>query len=153
MTPYSPSGRRREESKSVSILSQRTHDAITPSLLRQNDFTTSFWRNNDVIIASCMHWDVSNERRFYTLLTNLPWTKWSPFRRRYFQMYFREWKFCILIKIWLKFVPKGPVDNNPALVKITAWHRIDPIHCRIYAALGGDELKLTINNFNDNVLQ
>ena len=25
-------------------------------------------------------------------------------------------KFCILIKIWLKFVPKGPIDNNPALV-------------------------------------
>ena len=25
-------------------------------------------------------------------------------------------KFCILIKISLKFVPKDPVDNNPALV-------------------------------------
>ena len=25
-------------------------------------------------------------------------------------------KFCILIKISLKFVPKGPIDNNPALV-------------------------------------
>ena len=25
-------------------------------------------------------------------------------------------KFCILIKIPLKFVPKGPIDNNPALV-------------------------------------
>ena len=23
---------------------------------------------------------------------------------------------CILIKISLKFVPKGPIDNNPALV-------------------------------------
>ena len=31
-------------------------------------------------------------------------------------MHFREWKFCILIKISLKFVPKGPTDNNPALV-------------------------------------
>ena len=30
-------------------------------------------------------------------------------------------KFCILIKISLKFVPKGPVDNNPALVQIMAW--------------------------------
>ena len=26
------------------------------------------------------------------LLTHLPRTKWPPFRRRYFQMYFREWK-------------------------------------------------------------
>ena len=25
-------------------------------------------------------------------------------------------KFCILIKIPQKFVPKGPIDNNPALV-------------------------------------
>ena len=25
-------------------------------------------------------------------------------------------KFCILIKISLKFVPEGPIDNNPALV-------------------------------------
>ena len=25
-------------------------------------------------------------------------------------------KFCILIKISLKFVPKGPIDKNPALV-------------------------------------
>ena len=33
-------------------------------------------------------------------------------------------KFCILIKISLKFVPKGPTDNNPALVQIMAWHQI-----------------------------
>ena len=25
-------------------------------------------------------------------------------------------KFCLLIKISLKFVPKGPIDNNPALI-------------------------------------
>ena len=60
-------------------------------------------------------------------------------------------KFCILIKISLKYVPKGPIYNNPALVQIMAWHRISikplsdsnaaPIHWRIYAALGGDELK------------
>ena len=29
--------------------------------------------------------------------------------------------FCILIKISLKFVPKGPIDNNPAVVSIMAW--------------------------------
>ena len=28
-----------------------------------------------------------------------------------FWMHFREWKFCILIKIQLKFVPKGPIDS------------------------------------------
>ena len=33
-------------------------------------------------------------------------------------------KFCILIIISLKFDPKGPIDNNSALVKIMAWRRI-----------------------------
>ena len=37
-----------------------------------------------------------------------------------FQMHFLEWK---LIDISLKFVPKGPVDNIPALVQIMAWRR------------------------------
>ena len=29
---------------------------IITSLLRQNDVATSFWRNNDVIITSCVRW-------------------------------------------------------------------------------------------------
>ena len=32
--------------------------------------------------------------------------------------------FCILVKITLKFVPKDPIDNGPALVQIMAWRRI-----------------------------
>ena len=30
-------------------------------------------------------------------------------------------KYCILIKMSLKFGPKGPINNNPALVEIMAW--------------------------------
>ena len=33
-----------------------------------------------------------------------------------FKCIFVNEKFCILIKISLKFVPKGPIDNTPALV-------------------------------------
>ena len=29
---------------------------------------------------------------------------------------------CISIKISLKYIGKGPVDNNPTLVQIMAWH-------------------------------
>ena len=29
----------------------------------------------------------------------------------------------ILIKISLKLVPKGPIDNKPALVQVMAWRR------------------------------
>ena len=36
---------------------QRTHGAMKTSLLRQNDVTTSFWRNNDVIITPRVRWD------------------------------------------------------------------------------------------------
>ena len=32
-------------------------------------------------------------------------------------------EFCILIRISLKFVPKGPVDNDPDLVQVMAWHQ------------------------------
>ena len=38
------------------FISQRTHDVITTSLLRQNDVTKSVWRNNDVIIMSRTRW-------------------------------------------------------------------------------------------------
>ena len=30
---------------------------------------------------------------------------------------------CILIKFSLKYIRKGPIDNNRALVQIMAWHR------------------------------
>ena len=68
-----------------------------------------------------------------------------------FRCIFVNEQFCFFIKISLKFVPKSPIDNNPALVKIMAWHRIgdkplsEPMltyfHWRIYVALWGKELK------------
>ena len=44
-----------------------------------------------------------------------------------FKMHFLEWK-CVnfhwkCVKIPLKFVPKGPINNIPALVQIMAWRR------------------------------
>ena len=38
------------------------------------------------------------------------------------RIYFNE-NVWISIKISLKFVPKGPINNIPALVQIMAWHR------------------------------
>ena len=32
-------------------------------------------------------------------------------------------KFCIVIRIPLKFVPNAPIDNKPALVQVMAWRR------------------------------
>ena len=80
-----------------------------------------------------------------------PWTKWPPLRKRYFQMYFPEWKVLLfLLKFyWSLFLS--------VLLKITkhwfrwwlrtkrqaiSWTNADPIHCRIYAALVVDGLIL-----------
>ena len=38
-----------------------------------------------------------------------------------FKRIFTNEKFFISIRIWLKFVPKGPIDNKPALVQVMAW--------------------------------
>ena len=38
------------------------------------------------------------------------------FGRRHFQMQICQWKYFNSIKISLKFVPKGPINNMPALV-------------------------------------
>ena len=73
------------------------------------------------------------------------WTSWLPFRRWHFQMHFYEWKFPILIWISLQYVPKGLIDNKPALVQIMAWrhkatsHYVNQWwldHWRVYASLG-----------------
>ena len=47
-------------------------------------------------------------------------------------------------KILLKFVPKGPINNIPALVQIMAWRRPGdkPLSEPIYASLGLNELIL-----------
>ena len=50
-------------------------------------------------------------------------TKWSPFRRRYFQTHFFNENARISVKISLKFVLKCPINNIPALVQIMAWRR------------------------------
>ena len=42
----------------------------------------------------------------------------------YLHMHFSNKKYCILIQFWLKFVPKGQIDNKSALVHEMAWQRI-----------------------------
>ena len=50
-------------------------------------------------------------------LTHLPLDKMATISQMIFSnAFFVNEKFCTLIKISLKFVPKGPIDNNPVLV-------------------------------------
>ena len=51
------------------------------------------------------------------------------------------------ISIWisLKFAPKSPIENKPALVQVRGqaitWNYADLVYWHIYAALGGDEFR------------
>ena len=65
----------------------------------------------------------------------LSWSLWRHHNEN--GRYFAE---DILIKISLKFIPTASIDNNQVLVQVIIWTNADPIHWRIYAALGGDEL-------------
>ena len=59
------------------------------------------------------------------MLTHLPLDKMAAILADdIFKCIFVNEKYHILIKISLKFVPKGPIENNQALVQIMAWRRI-----------------------------
>ena len=47
--------------------------------------------------------------------------KWPTFRRWHFKRIFFNKNVSISIKVSLKFVPKGPINNIPTLVQIMAW--------------------------------
>ena len=57
------------------------------------------------------------------LLTHHPGQDGHHFTEDIFKYIFMNEKFCILIKISLRFVPKSPIDNNPALVQVMTWRR------------------------------
>ena len=81
-----------------------------------------------VTMYSCFPISSSTSGRFneqYHLsfygLTHWGRDKWPPFSRRLFKCIFLKENVRILIKISLKFVPKSPIDNMPALFRIMAW--------------------------------
>ena len=78
------------------------------------------------------------------LLTHWGRDKWTPFRRRHFQVHFLEWKCLNSDKISLGFVPKGPINNIPALCQNHYLNQWWLVLLRIYASLGLNELRADI---------
>ena len=86
-------------------------------------------------------------------LNHLPWTKWTPFRRRHFQMHFFNGNVWISHNISLNFIPKVRINNImniPALVQVMLGADQVRSHClnqwwldywRIYASFGLNELR------------
>ena len=58
----------------------------------------AYYVNGKAVWIQRSDWDTT--RYLKMQLTHLPWPKWPPFHRRYFQMHFREWNDFL---IWLKF--------------------------------------------------
>ena len=52
----------------------------------------------------------------YVVLNSSPLDKMANSTDDIFRCIFANEKFCILIKISLKLVPKGPIDNAPVLI-------------------------------------
>ena len=65
-----------------------------------------------------------------------------------FKCVFMNENFFISIRISLKFGPKCLIYCKSALIQVMAWRQAitwtnaDPVHWRIYAALGGHKLKI-----------
>ena len=55
------------------FVTKRAHDAIITPLLRQNDVATSFWRNDDLAIASCAYWVSARARAHDSPSLLRPW--------------------------------------------------------------------------------
>ena len=89
-----------------------------------------------------------NWKWFMALLTLTHWAeaKWTPLRRRHFQVHILERKCMQFDQSFTEVVPMAPINNIPALVQIMAWRRpgdkplSEPMR-RIYASLGLNELK------------
>ena len=79
------------------------------------DLLVRYWR----LVAG--NWDISTILMTYFIF---PGTRWTPFfADDIFKRIFLNENAWILIKISLKFVPKGSINNIPALVQIMAWRR------------------------------
>ena len=98
---------------------------------------------NEVILYACIkNKNNSNKPHLYTQQnpTELSRLSWGPlllvqinssppgqygrhFADYIFKCIFMNEKFCILIQVSLKFIPKGQIDNNSALFQAMAWRR------------------------------
>ena len=135
---------------------QRKHQS-SASLAFLREIHRDRWipRTKDQLRGKCFHlmtssWyygDPSWHGHFGQINSSPPWTKWPPFRGRYFHMHFREFwlkfslNFCSYVSNWQ--YPSMGLDNGlvPNKRQAIVWANADPIHWRIYAAIGGDVLR------------
>ena len=81
-------------------------------------------------VAVCtQQWSVkwSTDQQFWSVIGSInsspPGQNGRHFADNLFKCIFVNEKFCISIRISLKFVPKGPINNKSALVQVMAWRQ------------------------------
>ena len=86
------------------------------------DFILSiFFQHSNILTRASHHWCLASN--IVLVNTLRPRQNGRHFADDIFMCVFYNENFCILIKIPLKYVHKGPIDNNTALVQIMAWRR------------------------------
>ena len=103
---------------------------------------TIIW-TNDNLVYWCIYTSLSMDE-----LTHWGWDKMAAFfPDGIFKCNFLNEDVQIAIKISMKFVPKGPINNIPALVQIMAWCQIGDkwwlFQWGIFASLGLSELNIS----------
>ena len=108
-----------------------TYQAVALSRMKLDMFSSNFVVSWFLIISHKQYdiiwnrwWDAVKSHGTSIINTLRPRQNGRHFTNDIFRGIFVYERFCILIKISLKFVPKGPIDNNSALVKIMTWHQI-----------------------------
>ena len=91
------------------------------------EFKNHLWESSLTRLRYAAHWKAArNEAMDYIALICFNTLRPRQNRRRFsddsFKCIFLNENIRISIKISLKFLPKGPINNNPALVQIMAWH-------------------------------
>ena len=104
-----------------------SHYSITITILPiQNRFGPCLWQGRIWIPFTISVWINGIRCKYISMFvffnTLRPRQNGRHFSDDIFKRTFLNENDRILIQISLKFVPRSPIDNNPALVRIMAWH-------------------------------
>ena len=104
----------------VKLYLQAHRDCIDYSVFVINLHPCCFWI---ILLLYIISYDMSYYKILQSLNTLRPRQNGCKFTEDTFKRIYLNEDVRIFIKIPLKFVPKGPINNIPALVQIMAWHR------------------------------
>ena len=98
-----------------------SHSYLTILVMRLIFWDCSQWWHINWIIRNKFQWKFQCKKKYFSSLRLRQ--NGRHFAGNTFKCIFFNENVRILINVSMKFVPKGPIDNIPALVLIMAWRR------------------------------